>query len=245
MAELPPAADADAPAVLRLPFEGTWLARNSPARRVPSHGTHLFATTYAIDFVAVAGRRSATRDDWRSLLGTEPPERFVGFGLPVLAPASGTVVTRHDGERDSEARRSPPAQLGYALTQAGRARAGPVGLAGNHVVLELADGTGFVVLAHLRLGSVRPRAGDEVLAGQQVGTCGSSGNSTQPHVHLQVMDGPDGTVARGLPLVFRDYLVHPRRGAPVAVDRGVPAESQVVSPLPGARSATREPAGPG
>ena len=25
---------------------------NSPARRVPSHGTHLFATTYAIDFVA-------------------------------------------------------------------------------------------------------------------------------------------------------------------------------------------------
>jgi hypothetical protein len=41
---------------VRLPFRGTWLARNSPARRVPSHGTDLFATTYAIDFVAVEAR---------------------------------------------------------------------------------------------------------------------------------------------------------------------------------------------
>ena len=53
-------------AVLTLPFRGTWRAEMSPARRVPSHGTHLFATTYGIDFVAVQGRRSATtRDDLR------------------------------------------------------------------------------------------------------------------------------------------------------------------------------------
>lgn len=32
-----------------LPFRGTWPARNGPARRVPGHGTHLMATTYAID----------------------------------------------------------------------------------------------------------------------------------------------------------------------------------------------------
>ena len=66
--------------VLALPFRGTWLARNSPARRVPSHGTDLFATTYAVDFVAVRGRRTATAWDWRALLSTEPAERFVGFG---------------------------------------------------------------------------------------------------------------------------------------------------------------------
>jgi hypothetical protein len=34
--------------VLALPFRGTWLVRNSPARRVLSHGTHHFATTYAM-----------------------------------------------------------------------------------------------------------------------------------------------------------------------------------------------------
>lgn len=41
------------PLVLRLPVGGRWLARNSPANRVPSHGTHLRGTTFAIDFVSV------------------------------------------------------------------------------------------------------------------------------------------------------------------------------------------------
>ena len=37
----------------RLPFEGEWLTEVSPTRRVPSHGTDLFGTTYAFDFLAV------------------------------------------------------------------------------------------------------------------------------------------------------------------------------------------------
>ncbi len=61
---------------------------------MPSHGTHLFATTYTIDFVPVEGRRSATVRDWRTVLAVEPPERFVGFGRPVLAPADGRVRAR-------------------------------------------------------------------------------------------------------------------------------------------------------
>ena len=92
------------PVELALPFQGTWLVRNSPARRVPSHGTDLFATTYAIDFVAVRGRRTAAVRDWRTALGTEPPERFVAFGRPVLAPAAGTVVA---GGADGAARGGP------------------------------------------------------------------------------------------------------------------------------------------
>lgn len=30
------------PVLLDLPSQGRWLARNGPARRVPSHETHLF-----------------------------------------------------------------------------------------------------------------------------------------------------------------------------------------------------------
>ncbi|MCO1654553.1 hypothetical protein [Pseudonocardia humida] len=58
------------------------------------------------------------------MLATEPPERFYAFGLPVLAPAAGRVVTAHDGETDHEARRSQLALLPYALTEASRVRAG-------------------------------------------------------------------------------------------------------------------------
>ncbi|MFD4991896.1 M23 family metallopeptidase [Cellulosimicrobium cellulans] len=218
------------PVELALPFAGTWLVQNSPAQRVPSHGTHLFATTYAIDFVAVRGRRTADVRDWRTVLGTEPPERFLAFGLPVLAPAPGTVVAVHDGEPDHEARRSPSALLGYALTQVSRARAGGAALAGNHVVLALDAPAVFVVLAHLRRGSVAVRPGQRVTTGALVGRCGNSGNSTQPHVHVQAMDGPDAHVARGVPLAFRTYREHGRDGRTTAVGLGVPAEGTVVEP---------------
>ncbi|GAA4735475.1 hypothetical protein GCM10023328_14540 [Modestobacter marinus] len=220
------------PVVLALPFRGTWRVENSPARRVPSHGTHLFATTYAIDFTAVQGRRTATTRDWRSLLGTEPVDRFVAFGQPVLAPASGRVVAVHDGEPDGVARRSPAARVPYAVTQASRARDGAGALAGNHVVLELPDQGAHVVLAHLRAGSLRVRAGDRVATGQQLAECGNSGNSTQPHVHVQAMDAADPFTARGLPLAFRDHRCWPRDGGPpVTVELGVPEEAAVVEPL--------------
>jgi len=98
-----------AQAVLTLPFRGTWRAEMSPARRVPSHGTHLFATTYGIDIVAVQGRGSAIIRDWRTVLSTEQPERFIAFGRPILASAAGRVVSVHEGEADHVARRSKPA----------------------------------------------------------------------------------------------------------------------------------------
>ena len=106
---------------LSLPFTGRWLARNSPARRVPSHGSDLFGERYAIDFVGLDERhRTAGTRDWRTFLATEPPERFVAFGRPILAPASGTVVAVHDGEPDHEGRRSQLALVPYLLGQAAR-----------------------------------------------------------------------------------------------------------------------------
>src|SRR5690606_23743425 len=88
------------PLVLDYPFTGRWLTRNSPARRVPSHGTHLMGTTYAIDFIPVDDHGRSAPWSWRAAVATEPPEAFVGFGRPVLAPCAGRVVVAHDGEPD-------------------------------------------------------------------------------------------------------------------------------------------------
>ena len=190
------------PVVLDFPFEGRWLARNSPARRVPSHGTHHFGTTYAIDFIAVNEHGRSAPRTWRTLLSVENPDLFTGFGQPILAPAVGRVVVASDGEGDHDARRSQLALVPYALRQPARVREGGAAIAGNHVVIELAGG-GFVLLAHLRRGSVRARIGDYVEVGQAVGECGNSGNSTQPHVHVQVTDSTDWPRAHGLPMTFR------------------------------------------
>jgi murein DD-endopeptidase MepM/ murein hydrolase activator NlpD len=98
------------------------------------------------------------------------------------------------------------------------------------VVLALDAPAVFVVLAHLRRGSVAVRPGQRVTTGALVGRCGNSGNSTQPHVHVQAMDGPDAHVARGVPLAFRAFHEHGRDGRTTAVALGVPAEGAVAEP---------------
>ena len=212
--------------VLSLPFTGRWLVQNSPDRRVPSHGVDVLGQRYAIDFVAVdeRGQSSRTRD-WRTYLATEPPERYVGFGAPILAPCTGTVVAVHDGEPDHAGRRSQLALLPYMLGQASRLRSGVGSVAGNHVVIRLGGGH-CVALVHLRAASIRPKIGDTVDVGEPIAECGNSGNSTEPHLHLQVMDSADLTVARGVPLAFRDY----REGS-LEVPVGIPAEGALIEPL--------------
>ena len=216
--------------VISLPFTGLWLARNSPARRVPSHGTDLLGERYAIDFVGIDERRrtSAVRD-WRTMLATEPPDRYYAFGRPILAPADGVVVDVHDGEIDHAGRRSQLALVPYVLGQAQRLRQGVGAVAGNYVTIALLTTRAFVALAHLRSGTVRPAIGDRVRAGQQIAECGNSGNSTQPHVHVQIMDGADITVARGVPMAFRDFQERGRSSAGFQ-DRttGIPGEESMV-----------------
>ncbi|WP_018215462.1 M23 family metallopeptidase [Salinispora vitiensis] len=220
--------------VISLPFTGLWLARNSPARRVPSHGTDLLGTRYAIDFVGTdERRRAAPVRDWRTLLATEAPDRYYAFGQPLLAPADGVVVDVHDGEADHAGRRSPLALVPYMLGQAQRLRAGPGAVAGNYVTIALPGNRAFVALAHLRSQTIRPAIGDTVRSGEQIAECGNSGNSTQPHVHIQIMDSPDISVARGLPMAFSDFRER-RRGSAHFEDRaGVPGEESMVQPLAG------------
>lgn len=190
--------------VLELPGDGCWRVEKSPASRVPSHGTDLLGLRYAIDLVGTddAGR-SARVVDWRTVLGVEPAGRFAGFGRPVLSPVAGTVVAAHGGEPDHGTRRSF-AGVPYAFGQAARLRRGVPAVAGNHVVVACGDGA-CVAVAHLRAGSLRVEVGRAVGAGEPLGACGCSGNATEPHVHLQAMDGPDPMRARGLPIAFRAY----------------------------------------
>jgi murein DD-endopeptidase MepM/ murein hydrolase activator NlpD len=219
--------------VISLPFAGLWSARNSPARRVPSHGTDLLGERYAIDFVGVDHRRrTAGHRDWRTFLATEPAERFYAYGRPILAPADGVVVDVHDGEIDHAGRRSQLTLLPYALGQRARLRQGLGAIAGNHLIIALRDSGAFVALVHLRAGSVRVVVGAEVTTGQPVADCGNSGNSTQPHVHVQVMDSPDLAIARGVPMAFRRFREWPRGAKdPQIRESGIPGEGAVVEPL--------------
>jgi hypothetical protein len=194
---------ADGSVILDLPFHDRWLVQNSPANRVPSHGSAAFGSSYAIDFVPVDERGRSAPRTLRSLIASESPEAFVGFGRPILSPAAGTVVGVHDGEPDHEARRSLLTLIPYLFTQGSRVRAGPDAIAGNHVVVAISSTGPYVLLAHVRRRSVRVAVGESVSVGQQVATCGNSGNSTEPHLHVQVSDSTDWNQANGVPVAFR------------------------------------------
>lgn len=203
------------PLRLESPLRGDALVRNSPADRVPSHGTGLGASAYAIDLVPLDERGVSAPYTLGSFLRSEPPEHFAGFGAEVLAPIDGVVRRVHDGEEDHPAHRGLPS-LHYALTQRRRLERGWSGIAGNHVIIEtgLGSGAAFVALCHLRRGSVLVAPGDAVATGEVIARCGNSGNSMEPHVHLQSMDALDPGAATSLPLTFPGGV--PRTGQRLA-----------------------------
>ncbi|WP_432149289.1 M23 family metallopeptidase [Streptomyces sp. bgisy029] len=189
------------------PVTGRWSALNSPADKVPSHGTHVYGQTYAIDIVAepeVADGEPPARPAFRWLWPLFRRNRaFPAFGVPLLAVADATVVRVSDGQRDHLSRNSLPA-LAYLMLVEGAIRSilGVHRVFGNHVILDLGDGT-YAAYAHVRRGSLLVKAGDTVRAGEEIGRVGNSGNSSEPHLHLQLMDGPDLDTARGVPFTWR------------------------------------------
>jgi hypothetical protein len=95
-------------------------------------------------------------------------ERYAIFGDTVYSPITGTVAAAVDGLPDLTPPEMDPSQ--------------PVG---NHVWLRA--GNVYLVLAHLKNGSVRARPGEEVSAGEPIGQAGNSGNTSEPHLHIHAV----------------------------------------------------------
>jgi murein DD-endopeptidase MepM/ murein hydrolase activator NlpD len=67
-----------------------------------------------------------------------------------------------------------------------------------------------VALCHLQQNSLKVQAGQRVQVGSVLARCGNSGNSTEPHVHVQAINTSDIERASAVPLIFGNSL--PRNG---------------------------------
>jgi len=97
----------------------------------------------------------------------------------VLAAADGEVLETHDGEYDRC--RADPATMDVVCGDFGYVTPA------NYVKLVHADGT-ETWYWHLKQDSVLVAPGDHVVCGRPLGLVGSSGYSSMPHVHFEVVD---------------------------------------------------------
>ncbi len=157
---------------VRLPFEGTWFVYWGGETESLNYHMNDANQQYAYDFLKVADGSSHQGDQYKN-------ESYFAFGEPILAPCDATVVLAIDGVPDNT-----PGEVN------------PIHMTGNTLVLETPAGE-FILLAHLKEGSVRVKKGQQVRQGDLLAACGNSGNSTEAHLHLQLQNTRDIHKATG------------------------------------------------
>jgi peptidase M23-like protein len=183
-------------------------------------GSAYNAQRFAIDWEQLDARGRIYRGDAKSV------HSYVIYGEPVYAVADAQVVEASDGMEDS-----PPGALpNLSVDQAD----------GNHVILSLGGGR-FALYAHLQPHSVKVRRQQSVRRGQLLGLVGTSGNSSEPHLHFQVMDRPSSLASDGVPYLMRQFSASKRGASTAAFDRAI-LDGQPIEtlPLPGPATHQRQ-----
>lgn len=181
-------------ATIAPPLRGKgWVAINGCCDSVTSHRGAVMAVNgilrvperFAIDFVQLDAAGRLFTGDGAKL------SSYAYYGTPIHSVADGVVVNLYDdtGEQvpGTDAKGITPANIG-----------------GNMVVVDIGGGA-FAFYAHMQKGSLKVKLGDTVKTGDVLGLLGNTGNSTAPHLHFHVMDGPSPLDANGLPYVFTRF----------------------------------------
>jgi hypothetical protein len=127
------------------------------------------------------------------------------YGVDIYSPVAGTAVAVHDGEPDIAPNTEEfTSQEGNYI----------------HIRVRVGDTDAYLILAHLKKGSITVAAGDAVDVGRRLAQAGNSGTTSEPHLHIHLQrQDPLKTLypvfAEGLPLYFSD-----RNGAPAMPSTG-------------------------
>lgn len=228
----PPRRDDHQPVTIASPVRGRWTVVHSPASSVPSHGVRGYGQSHAVDIIHP--RPEGTEPTYPVFGGFEKPDSFSSFGEPIRAVADGVVVKVVDGMRDHLSRTSWLAFAYMMVIDGFRDLGGPRAVVGNHVVIEHDDGV-HSLYAHVRRGTASVEVGDAVTEGTVLGQVGNSGNTSEPHLHFQLMDRPEPSRAAGLPFRFAGLRQHEgqldrgwtKKEPQEQIEPGLPANFQV------------------
>ena len=187
------------PIIIASPVKGDmWVAGNAPSNTSPHRragivldGHEYFSQRYAIDFVQIGPDGKTYHGDMLNNVN------YYCYGKPVLAVANGKVLSITDNIPENM-----PNSGKYVV---------PINLqtaGGNEVILDLGNGL-YALYGHLIPGTIQVKAGDVIKKGDVLGKIGNSGNSTEAHLHFQIMDKPSTLAANGVPYAFDGYELYP------------------------------------
>ena len=165
---------------------------------LPLNGTAYGAQRFAIDWEQLDAQDRIYVGD------PKQPDSYVIYGKPAYAVADARVIAAVDGMADSPIGSLP--------------NLAPDKADGNHVILALGNGR-FALYAHFKPHSLQVREGQSVRRGQLLGLVGTSGNSSEPHLHFQVTDGPSALMSNGVPYLLREFRATRRGTSTAAYDR--------------------------
>ncbi|KAJ53596.1 cell wall endopeptidase [Clostridium tetanomorphum DSM 665] len=127
------------------------------------------------------------------------------FSFLIKHLVNGTVIAAYDDEEDI----TPNTEEFLSME-------------GNHVYIKIDETGTYLLLNHLKKGSVDLKVGDKISEGEFIGKVGNSGSTSEPHLHIHHQrQDPTKTIypifAEGLPLYFKnikgkDGKVMPKRG---------------------------------
>lgn len=181
---------------IRPPFSGTWKAVNAARNKSNPHFANL-NQRFAVDWLKVDATGSSHKGGGEELVD------YYCYADEALAVADSIVALVVDGV--------PEHGIG-ALRDL-------YNVAGNQVVLDLGSGE-FAFYAHLIPGETTVKVGERVLAGRPIGKVGNSGNSSEPHLHFQIMDKTRLIEAAAIPLRFSDCWLNGKYAPCAEVDEG-------------------------
>jgi hypothetical protein len=179
------------PIVLAPPVPpGTWLMSEGCCKDFSHHrhglasinGSMLVPQRFAVDLFLLDQQHRTWFGDPKDV------NSYLTYGQPALAAADGEVVAAFDGLPDQHPPEAPPIP--------------PIAdTVGNHVIIKVGSGV-YLLYGHLKPQTVVVHVGQQVKVGQQVGLLGTSGNSSTPHLHFQVITTPTFFPADSTPYVF-------------------------------------------
>lgn len=178
----------DAKTDLHFPLQGTWWAIQA-ADWSDQHKQEVFSQTYALDFVKLGADNQFFRNRGMQL------EDHYSWQQPVYATAGGKVAHVCYDMPDL-----PPG----AMPDPRMFRDDPRRLLGNAVAISHGNGE-FSYFAHLQQASIQVHEGDLIRRGTLIGLVGNSGRSPGPHLHFQLMEGPNLFIDQGLPVKFSHF----------------------------------------